>query len=388
MKHRLKIPSALAIAAAAAIAAVSTGCSSSKSNPHKPTAAARPRDVTLTAAQRKRIRMYNVAPSTFRKTISTTGVVHFDQNQATKVLAPFSGPVTRLLVTVGEKVKRGQPMAMVNSPDFASAIGAYRKALAAARIARKFAAVDKDLLKHHAISPREEEHAQIEAASAAANRDAALQALVALDADPQTIKDIQQGRPLAHAAGVIRSPISGTVVAKSISPGQLLESGATSCFTVADLSRVWVMARIFDADIASVSLGDPAEVATGIDGKTFSGKVTNVSAEVDPATRSVAARVLVKNPKSLLKKRMYVSVRIRSRRPSAGLLVPVSAVLRDDENLPFVYVADADDTFTFARRRVTLGYRTGNRFDITSGLKTGEKVVTEGSIFVRFIQSQ
>ena len=117
------------------------------------------------------------------------------------------------------------------------------------------------------------------------------------------------------------------------------------------------MAQIFGSDLASVSLGDSAEVVTGVGTKTFSGRVDNISALVDPDTRSVAVRVVVDNPGDSLKKQMYVRVLIQARQESTGLLVPVSAILRDDENLPFVYVAQPDGSF--ARQHVTLGYRIG-----------------------------
>jgi cobalt-zinc-cadmium efflux system membrane fusion protein len=94
----------------------------------------------------------------------------------------------------------------------------------------------------------------------------------------------------------------------------------------------------------------------------------------------------VEYPAGVLKKQMYVRVRIRARRETSGMLIPVSAILRDDENLPFVFVAQPNNTF--ARRRVTLGYRTGDQFEIPSGLAAGDRVVGDGGVFVQFIQSQ
>ena len=122
------------------------------------------------------------------------------------------------------------------------------------------------------------------------------------------------------------------------------------------------MAQVFGSDLASVSLGDSAEVLTGIDSKSLPGRVDNISALVDPDTRSVVVRVVAENPGNLLKKQMYVRVLIRARQESTGLLVPVSAILRDDENLPFVYLAQSDGSF--ARRHVTLSYRAGEQYDI------------------------
>ncbi len=173
---------------------------------------------------------------------------------------PFGGPVSRLLVSPGDKVKAGDPLAEVDSPDFAAAISAYRKARATAQTLRRVADIDKDLIQHNGVAQREEEQAQTDAANAEADRDAALQALVSLNVDPQAIKDLQAGLPVSRPSGTIRSPIAGTVVEKLITPGELLTVGTTPCFTVADLSRVWVMTQVFGSDLAAISVGDSAAV--------------------------------------------------------------------------------------------------------------------------------
>jgi membrane fusion protein, heavy metal efflux system len=360
------------------------GCSS-KSDDSQPSFA-KAGNVTLTAAQRQHIQLYTVETSKYRKTVEAAGAVDFDNDQATSVLAPFSGPVSRLIVALGQQVKKGDPLAEVDSPDFAEAIGTYRKALATAKTDRRLADLDKDLIEHHGVSVREAEQAETDAVNAEADRDAALQALVSLNVNPQTIKDIQEGRPILRPAGIIRSPITGTVVEKLITPGELLAAGTTPCFTVANLSRVWVMAQVFGSDLASISLGDSADVITGIDAKNFSGRVDNISALVDPDTRSVIVRVVAENTDNFLKKQMYVRVRIQAHRESAGLLVPVSAILRDDENLPFVYLTQPDGSF--ARRHVTLSYRAGDQFDIAAGLNAGNQIVIDGGLFVQFMQTQ
>jgi membrane fusion protein, heavy metal efflux system len=176
------------------------------------------------------------------------------------------------------------------------------------------------------------------------------------------------------------------VVEKLITPGELLQAGTTPCFTVANLSRVWVMAQVFGSDLASVNLGDSATVETGIDAKSFSGRIDNISALVDPETRGVAVRVVVDNPGDFLKKQMYVRVVVKAGEESTGLLVPVSSILRDDENLPFVYVVQSDGSFS--RQHVTLSARTGDQYDIAAGLKGGDQIVVDGGIFVQFMQNQ
>ena len=301
-------------------------------------------------------------------------------------MAPISGPVSRLLVSLGDRVKKGDPLAAVASPDFAAAISAYQKALATAKTNRHLADLDKDLLQHNGVPQREAAQAETDAANAEADRDAALQALASLNVPAEAIQEIQQGRPVSRPEAMIRSPIAGTVVERLITPGELLEAGTTPCFTVANLSRVWVMAQVFGSDLASVNLGDSATVETGIDSKTFSGRVDNIAALVDPDTRSVAVRIVADNPGDFLKKQMYVRVLIQAREESTGLLVPVSSILRDDENLPFVYLVQPDGSFS--RQHVTLGGRTGDQYDIADGLKAGDQMVVDGGIFVQFMQNQ
>jgi cobalt-zinc-cadmium efflux system membrane fusion protein len=362
-----------------------SGCSPStdKSAPPPLTAAS---NVVLTQAQRQNLRLYSVEAGKFRKTVEANGVVDFDNDQATSVLAPFSGPVTRMLVSLGDPVKQGQPLAAVDSPDFAAAISAYRKAIATAQTNRRLADLDKDLIQHNGVARREQEQAETDALNAEADREAALQQLVSLKVPEQTIEEIQAGRPISRNESMIRSPIAGTVVERLITPGELLQAGTTPSFTVADLSRVWIMAQIFGADLASVNVGDPVEVVTGIGTSKFSGVVDNISALVDPDTRSVVARVVAKNPGGILKKQMYVHVLIQSRQENTGVLVAESAILRDEVNLPFVYLAQSDGSFS--RQHVTLGYRTGDQYEIIAGLKAGDQIVVDGGIFVQFMQNQ
>jgi cobalt-zinc-cadmium efflux system membrane fusion protein len=362
-----------------------TGCS--RPADESPNAqAVTPSNVTLSASQLQNIHLYTVASSGFHKMIETTGVVDFDNDQATGVVAPFSGPVSRLFVSPGQRVAKGQPLAEVDSSDFATAISAYSKTFVAARNTRRIADVDKDLIQHNGVSRRENDQAQTDAASAAADRDAAMQGLISLGVDAQTIKEIQAGKMTSRARGIIRSPIAGTVAEKLITTGQLLQAGTTPCFTIADLSRVWVIAQISSSDLASISVGDTADVLTGIATDHLTGTLDNISAVVDPDTRAIAARVVVHNPGGALRKKMYVRVQIHSQQQGEGVQVPVSAILRDDENLPFVYVVKPGDSF--ARQPVTLGDRIGEQYVIPEGLKAADRIVIDGGIFMQFMQSQ
>ncbi len=342
--------------------------------------------ITISSEQRERIGVFVVAPTSFHQVVRTTGTVAYDGDQSTQILAPISGPVTSILVQPGARVRRGQALAYVSSPDFAEAVADYRKARATAENSERVAKLDEQLFENDAIARRDLEQAQTDAISAAADRDAAFQRLQALGVDDSTLATLAAGKAASVTRGVIRSPIEGTLVERQITPGQLLEAGTTPCFTVADISAMWVMANVFEADLSSVGLGDEATVTTDASNEPFSGKVDNIAAFVDPSTKATSVRILVPNRGRLLKKDMYVNVGINSRDRRSGLLIPVSAVLRDEDNQPFVYVEQSERGYE--RRTVTLGSRIDQRYAITQGLQPGDHVVSEGGLFLQFAQSQ
>jgi cobalt-zinc-cadmium efflux system membrane fusion protein len=358
--------------AAALTMMLAGACSSS---PDEKAAAPVVANVRLTKAQRAHVQLYTVVPVGYRQKIEAPGTVDFDNDQATSVVSPFTGPVTRIFVAQGQHVSRGQPLAMVASADVANAVAAYRKAAVASANARRVAAADRDLAAHNGISEREAAQAQTDAASAEADRVAAAQALASLGAGPGS-----------GLNGIIRAPVSGVIADKTVTPGELLQAGSSTAFTVANLSQVWVLAQVAPDDLSKVGFHDAATIDPGNGTGPFHGTVENIGSTVDPDTRAIVARIVAPNPGGLLKKQMYVDVSIESGRVSTGLLVPVSAVLHDDENLPFVYVALPDGSF--ARRHVTLGYRDSRNEDVTSGLSSGDRIVSNGALFLQFMQSQ
>ncbi len=342
---------------------------------------------TLTPAQRARLELAPVEASMFRPTTEVTGTVAFNGDISTQILSPISGPVARILVEPGARVTRGEALAVVASPDYAADVAAYRKAEATAANLQRIADLDAQLFKNDALARRELEQAETDAATAAADREAALEQLGALGVDSAGIEAIKQHRPTVGPQGVVRAPIAGTVVERLITPGQLLQAGATACFTIAGLSSVWVMAHLFEAALPDVAIGDSAEVRPTDDtSRVYRGRVTYVGALVNPDTRATDARVLTANPGEALKRDMFVRVAIRSGRARTGLLVPASAVLRDAQNLPFVFVASAGGTFV--RRPVQLGGHVGPNLEVTEGLAPGDTLITQGGLFLQFAENQ
>jgi membrane fusion protein, heavy metal efflux system len=371
---------------AALLAAVAvTACSKAPVTTADSAKAVSPSGFTITEAQRQRIHVVTVEPVTFRPVVEATGTVAFNGNKSTQVLSPVSGPVIRVIGDVGMNVTKGQPLAYVASPDFASAVANYRKAQNAYRQAKRVADRDSALFKNDALARADLEQAQADLAAADADVESAVQAMRSLGVEDSQIDAIKDGKTAAIQA-IIRAPIDGTVVEKLIAEGQLLEAGSTATFTVADLNTMWVMANIFANDLHDVGVGQSVDVITPASSTPIAGKVDYIASMADPATNAVLVRVLVPNQNRALRRDMFVQVQVKSTQEHRGLLVPTSSVMRDDQNLPYVYIVN--DKNGYNRRRVDLGKRVGDQYEITNGLAAGDKVVAEGALFLQFSESQ
>lgn len=345
----------------------------------------KPSNLTLTAEQRQRIHLVTIAPTMYRPVLDETGTVAFNGDHSTQVLSPVSGPATKVLVSPGAVVTRGQPLATVSSPDFATAVADYRKAQASYRNAKRIADRDSALFANDALARQDWEQAQTDLASAEADVEAAVQNMRALGVEDAQIQAVREGKT-AQIEAVIRSPIDGTVVEKLISEGQLLQAGSTPCFTVADLSTVWVMTNVYANDMRNVAVGELADVITDAAAAPIPGRVDYVASLVDPGTKAVTVRVVAPNNNHVLRKDMFVRVQIKGATEVRGILIPESALVRDEQNLPYVYVAAPGGTF--ARRSITIGSHLPGSYEVLSGLTAGDQVVAEGSLFLEFAESQ
>lgn len=340
-----------------------------------------PAGVVLDSSQMRHIRTALAESASVQPTIRTTGLVHFNGERSTTVLSPISGPVARLLVSLGDEVRPGTILATVASPDFAAAIAEYRKADAAWRNAARIAALNDKLLATGSLPRAERDQSASELVEAAADRAAARATLTALGVDDSLLAALPGEAPATDLSAAIRAPIAGTVVERTITPGQLLEAGSTPTFTLADLSTMWVDANVFAADLAAVQVGDSVTLSSEALTRPLTGRVEFVGALVDPTTRAAAVRIVVPNPDRQLRQNMLVQAELTSRITRRAVVVPVSAVLRDDDNLPYLFIARAE-AGRFDRRRITLGARVGDHYEITAGLHAGERIVVEGGLYL------
>ncbi|MFN8580890.1 MAG: efflux RND transporter periplasmic adaptor subunit, partial [Gemmatimonadaceae bacterium] len=185
---------------------------------------------TLSDSQRARLKIFDVKKTSFIPVLEVTGTVAFNGDRSTQVISQISGRVTRIIAQPGAEVRAGELLAEVASPDFASAIADYRKADAAWRNAKRIADRDEELFKNDALARSDLDQARSDLAAAQADLDATHQQLKALGVEDTTVTAVREGRDSGVMVGAIRAPIAGTVVEKLVTPGQVLEAGATPAY--------------------------------------------------------------------------------------------------------------------------------------------------------------
>ena len=366
-----------------------TGCNSNErdrangmtSFSAKASASATPQLFTIPQDQMSHVQVVTVGPTTLTRTLRLTGAVAYNAFATTPVITQVGGPVSRILAIPGQRVKAGQPMLEVSSPDYSQLLDAYLKAADSSRLADKNYARAQDLYQHHAIAERDLEQAESDRNQAQADLNAADQGMKILG-----IKNPADLAKAPSSAQVpVLAPISGEVVERLVSPGQVVQAGQTQAFTISDLSTVWVLANVYQADLSFVRSGDDVVVHTDAYPDAFHGRISYVSPALDPNTRTLQARIVVDNPGGRLKRDMYCTVTVTAGSISNAVAVPDSSILRDDNNQPFVYVAVGRNQF--GRRGVEIGQSQNSQTQILKGISVGERVVGDGSLFLQFANS-
>jgi membrane fusion protein, heavy metal efflux system len=380
-RHELRCATALAFGLALA------GCNSSdrerasQMTSYSANASSSAKLFLLSQDQMSHVQVVTVQPTKLTRTLRLTGAVAYNAFKTTPVITQVGGPVSRILVVPGQHVAAGQAMLEVSSPDYSQLLDSYLKAADSFRLANKNYARAQDLYQHQAIAERDLEQAESDRNQAQADLNAAEQGMKILG-----IKNPGELAKAPSSAQIqVLAPIGGEVVERLVSPGQVVQAGQTQAFTISDLSTVWVLANIYQADLAFVRDGEDVKVQTDAYPGSFHGRISYVSPALDPNTRTLQARIVVDNPGEKLKKDMYCTVTVTAGSIADAIAVPDSSVLRDDNNEPFVYVATGANQF--GRRDVETGQSQNGRTQILKGISVGEKVVGDGSLFLQFANS-
>ena len=336
---------------------------------------------TVPPDQMAHIQVVTVEKSNVPRTLHLTGAVAYNAFKTTPVFSAVGGPVQEIRAEPGQNVHAGQTLLTVTSPDYATARSAYLKANSAFQLADKNYQRSKDLYEHKAIAERDLQQVESDRAQAQADLQASEDTLRALGiSDPESLVKAKNTGQIPVIA-----PVGGAIVERLVGPGQLLQAGTTQCFTISDMSTVWVLVNVYQNDLAYVHTGDRVAITTDAYPDVFRGQISYIAEALDPNTRTLPARIVTENARYKLKKDMYVTANVQAGMQSDALTVPDAAILRDSENQPFVYVQAGANQF--ARRAVKVSESQNGRVVVQDGLKAGEHVVGDGSLFLQFKNS-
>jgi cobalt-zinc-cadmium efflux system membrane fusion protein len=319
--------------------------------------------------------------------VRVPGTIGFAQGHVAILRPLAAGRLVSLLVSAGDHVQAGQPLATLDTPSLvtaqeqlASARATWRSATAAVAVARDAARRADILSQDGSMSRAEAEQRRLLLTQARAEADAARDRAATLQSEvtrlnPGTVPGLAR----------LTSPIPGVVAAIAVTPGEMIDTAAPA-LTVADLSVVLVAAQIPEASAHLIAVGDVAtlHLAAG-DDRSWTGTVASLGASLDPQARTLPARIVLPNPDAVLRDGMVVDVTITSDRGRMGVTVPSAAVqLVGDRHVAFVPVG----ANKFQSRDVTLGVEGPDWTEIRQGLRAGDTVVTNGSFALKALLQQ
>ncbi|HKZ08287.1 MAG TPA: efflux RND transporter periplasmic adaptor subunit [Methylomirabilota bacterium] len=363
-----------------------SGTSPTPPTPAQPTAAGDPtQDVELLltpeAVTRLKLESVPVINATLERTISVPGTVFPNAYKEVKVSSIAGGIVTQLHAELGTPVHRGAPLATVFSAELAEAQTKLLSTAAMLDADRRRLERTQELVKIGAASRQELDEVTAVRAARETEVAAARQRLLLLGLNPAQIDALTSPGQIVSTV-IVPAPIAGVITTRSVNTGQVVSPGQ-EVFVVTDLSTVWVVGELYERDLVSVGVGASARITTAAyPGFFLSGRVSYVDPRVDPQSRTVKVRLEVPDPAARLKLGMYVAVELRTPEETPRLLVPHAAVQTLGER-QVVFLAFEEEPGRYVQRTVQLGPLAADRYPVLAGLKAGDRVVTQGSFFLR-----
>ena len=337
-------------------------------------------DLAREDLKKAQIRTARVTRGTTATTLRVPGIVKPNEYRQVHVTPLVGGIVKEVRVVLGDHVRRGQPLAIIFSSEFAEAETQYLSYLAELETEHKKLLRTQNLVRLGAASQQEEEEVAATHAAHESHVRAALEKLKLLGASDRQIAALRQAEQVDPNFAV-PAPIDGVVLARTANLGLVVNPGQ-ELFTVADLSTVWVMASVNEKDFASVRVGSAASItAPAYPGRAWKGRVAYIQPQVDPNTRTAQARIEVANPGESLRIEMYVDVEFTSV-GAKGPVVSESAVQSIGAR-QFVFLPMKGNEGSFRVREVWLGPAANGYYPVLEGLKPGDEVVTDGSFILK-----
>jgi len=328
------------------------------------------------------IRIEPVREQILHRQLTATGKVQFNEDRMVRVLAPLPGQVVDLQVRVGDSVRKDQLLFSIKSREVAALVTEYLESQRDLDLAAKTHTMTKDLFDHQAASRIALQQAESDLAKAQAHVARAEEALQVVGLSPQEIEKTGGLRSLIP----VSAPQAGKVIERSVTSGQFVQADSTALLTLADTSTVWVFADVFESDIHLVHPGDKVRViAAAYPDRAFMASVDRINDKVDPETRTLKVRLLVSNPGELLKAEMFITAALELNERTSGVTVPAKALLSEDAK-SYLFVASGERRFE--RRLVSAVPDGSGRMRVTDGLRTGDRIVTDGALLLRFRQQE
>ncbi|WP_343525497.1 efflux RND transporter periplasmic adaptor subunit [Sphingomonas sp.] len=373
------------------LALVLSGCSSSKDAAPQRKGTLPPGEFRPTDQQWANLRFVQAGGEQYAPALLTDGQIATDDDHTTQLFSPFTGRVSRIFVKPGDVVHRGQPVYAIAASelvqgrsDIATAQASVAAAHKALSVAQANAARQQALLAVQGAAQRDVQQAQSDLAAARST-------LASSEAQLSAARGRLQVLGLGGTTGggedeaIVRSPIDGTVTARAAGIGQYVESAASGAsaplFTISDLSHVWLVANVREADAGKLKRGAMLSVQVpAFPGRRFDARVYYIAPVVDPNTRRIVVRAQIANPDGALRPNMFASARLSDGATVPAVEIPAMAVLYEGEDA-HVWVAHPQ-RHSLSLRAIRTGTSTGDAVTVTQGLAPGEAVVTAGSVFI------
>ena len=334
------------------------------------------------ASQLASITVQAAQPRTLAVT-HVTGRLYWDDDITVRVFTPVAGRVIALRADLGQAIPAGTPLAEIDSPDFGQALANARTAVGNLAAAEKAYRRSQELLQHGAAAQKDVEAAEAACVAAVAERDRAEAVLANYGGSDKSTNSVY----------ILRSPIAGVLVEKNINPGQELRADLmlanapnlfAPIFVVSDPAKLWLQIDVAESDLSSLQPGQHLQISSrAFPGRVFDGKVDNLGATMDPATRTIKVRGVVNNSDKLLKAEMYVMVEVAQNPDQAGQMgVEVSSkalFMKGDDSYLFIEESPGH----FQRKLVKVGVEKDSKVPVLEGVNAGQRVVTEGALLLQ-----